>query len=597
MRRLQVIFILFVLCFMVPVPAAAQDPTPAPLNLATNTPRPATPAAVDQYALRLWSSADLVRLLDDQLRQLEINEGDAATFTAQLALYELEERFPATFDDADTQERLLPLLLNAPPGAVDARPIVRPYVARLMTRNRDVFLPSLTATYNVGAFEVIAQPVAATPLSDNDVILRINDTNSGYQDVVFGRFTETDVTVLPASPDYPAAPFNDATAVELLRVDDINGNGSEEFAVAITREGRLNREVYVYGVRGDEAFELTIPPEQMLATGAPQWEDGQFIVTERRLQADSFWRCAEQRRVLWAWGNNTFFPQPQSVFTAGDALACQLDAQGNVFTLAPAESITRLEPLIAGEEPDDTVTRVNMVLAMLHLLNGQPNEAVQYATVVIENTPDGSARAAQAQELLAAVGQQDISPLTVCSALTLSEPYAVCDVEAVTARVLADPFNTTEPIDAQLDARRIPHGQVITLQQVGRRSRPAAFLLLGEGLWIAFNEADGSYTAEVIDPPEGVETEIIAPASTIDRDNMLFLLFESDDRTAVITALDSLEANPALATLPPDLQFLRAMANDFAGNRQIARQQYYDLWQSDVGGVWGQFAARHLERR
>ncbi|MEM6529672.1 MAG: hypothetical protein AAF653_15340, partial [Chloroflexota bacterium] len=113
----------------------------------------------------------------------------------------------------------------------------------------------------------------------------------------------------------------------------------------------------------------------------------------------------------------------------------------------------------------------------------------------------------------------------------------------------------------------------------------------------AFNEADGSYTAEVIDPPEGVETEIIAPASTIDRDNMLFLLFESDDRTAVITALDSLEANPALATLPPDLQFLRAMANDFAGNRQIARQQYYDLWQSDVGGVWGQFAARHLERR
>ncbi|MEL6270804.1 MAG: hypothetical protein AAFV33_04365 [Chloroflexota bacterium] len=597
MRGLRTVIILLVLCLPVAAPATAQDPTPDPLNLATNTPRPSTPAAVDQYALRLWTSVDLTQLLEDQLARLNQEDSDPTIFTAQLALYELEERFPATFEDADLQERLLPLALNAPPGTVDARPIVRPYVERLMTRNRDVFNPALAATYNVGAFRVIVQPVGATPLSSTDVILRINDDNSGYQDVVFARFSNDDVSVLPAFPDYPAAPFGDATAVELLRVDDINGNGSEEFAVAVTREGTLNRDLYVYGVRGDEAFELTIPPEQMIVAGEPQWEDGQFSVLERRLQANSFWGCSERRRVLWSWGNNTFFPQPQSVFAAGSGLACTLDAQGNVFTLAPTDAIAQLEPLIADVQPVSTVTRVNMVLATLYLLNGQPNEAAQYASTVIEDAPEGSPRARQAQTLLEAIGQRDVSPLTVCSTLTLSAPNPVCDIEAVTARVLADPFNTTESIEAQLEERRIPYGEVTMLQQIGRRSRPAAYLLLGEGLWIAFNQADDVYTAEIIDPPEGVETEITTPASTIDRDNMVFLLFESDERTAVVTALDTLEANPAVGLLPPDLQFLRAMANDFAGNRQIARQQYYDLWQSDVNGVWGQFAARHLERR
>lgn len=615
MQRLRWLVLLGALLLMAAA-VAAQEQTPIPIAtntpraplgvLATNTPppptaTPRTPGGFDSYALRLWTPADIVLLAEDMLRQLNENPTPDTELIVRLALYELETRFPAVLAREGVQERLLSPALSAPRGTVDMRPIVRPYIARLVSENRDLFDEERAVTYSVGEFTVGVQPINATPLSDTDVLLTITSQEPDgspprYQDVVVGRFSVDGLAILPAAPDYPAAPFNANAieAVELLRVGDLNNDGADEFAAAVTRTDIPDRAMVIYAVRGDTAFGLAAPGTTIRFSGAPQWGDAAFTVTQLQAQPESFWGCAAQQPVTWTWGANVFFPDEGASSVRASDLACQLDALGNVFALPPGDAIAEIEALFAAADAvnADLQARADLILAMLYLLNAQPEPAAILAGQVAASAD--APRAEQARAVLRGIGSSNVTPLEICGAIELLPPDVVCDVAAVTARLLAEPFSADTDILVQLAGRGIPAERLETLQTIGRRDRLGAYVPLGEGgIWIAFNETDNGYTAEIIEtPPRFVTPEATPPSPATLTRNLAALLFRENDRTGVVTAIDSLDV-----ALAPDVRFIRAFANDLAGNRDIARRQYYDLWAADPDGVWGQFAARHLERR
>lgn len=587
-----------------PIPIVTNTPrgVPALPELATNTPRPPTatprtPADFNVFALRLWSSADGVQLAEDQLRLLNETGSRDAALTARLAVYELSVRYPDALRNEANQERLLPLMLSAPRGTVDMRPVVRRYVERIVSENPDTVNPERPASYTVGAFRVDVTPLNASPLTETEVMLAVRTPPDAppderlYDDVVLARYTEANaLAIYPATPDYPAAPFNSVQAVALAQMGDLNGDGADEIAVAVQYRDQLNDDLYVYGVRGDRAVELTVPDERMRFGGTPTWDAGAIQLNEQIPQAGSFWGCAQQQAVTWAWGNNVFVPQ-LGAMSDGEGLACDLDAMGNLFAQAPTDALTSIE---FAYEPDaatpDFAARVELVAAVLHLLNAQPESAVVRASAVIQAEANNT-RTAQAEALLAAVGENR-PPLAVCA----DYDGDLCQLDAVVGRLLSEPFSEDSDVEAQLEARGLPVQQVITLEEVGRRSRPAAQLALGDGsVWVVLSPSGDGRVATVTEPPPGFAPPPPAPMQTTVTANLLPLLLTSDDRTPVVTALDTLEAD--VGALPPELGFLRAFANDLSGNRQVARRQYFDLWQSDPDGVWGQFAARHLERR
>jgi len=598
--------------------AAAQQPTPSPVTLvpqatspvgvlATNTPRPPTatpntPDLIDMYALRLWTPDDLVGLLEAQLADLVETGSPDAALAARLALYELVQRYPSALDRESAQARLLPLLLRAPRGSVDMRPVVYPYLERLITDNRTLFDPEIAASYTVGHFTVSVQPVNATPQGNSDVILIVtNGETSGtpfYESVIFGRFSPESFAVIPARPDYPAAPIGDITGVRLMRVGDLNADRAEEIAVAVTRAGALNQTLQLYAVRTDAAYALTT--ENVNFTGLPVWAAPNFTVNELHYREASFWGCAEQQSVTWMWGNNVYYPQRDNGAAVPVAsLACRLDEIGNLFDRPPGQALAQLTPLIDGADPaaePDTLARAHLLAAMLHALDGQPALAATRATRAFDFVPKDSPRWTQAQTLLRSL---NANPLVACSQVSVTTPDPLCDVDAVVTRLLAAPFALNDDLAEQLRARQLPVERVIMLEALGRRARPAAHLPLGDGIWLAFNVTENTYTVEFIPPPPGFAPPPPPPPPRVAalNETIIARLFGAGDRTAVVTAIDSLEANPTYTSLALDLRFVRALANDLAGNRQVARQQYYDLWANDPDSVWGRLAARHLERR
>lgn len=603
-----------------PVPLATNTPnvlaptlTPPPVSLATNTPPPGgmlaplppVPGPLDFYALRLWTVADLTALLEQQLALL-IDADDATraehTLAVELVAYELERRFPAAYTREAVQVRLLPLLRQVPPGTMDMGRILRPAVARALSDQVDVLRASPGGVIRLGdGLSVNVTAVSATPATDREYVLAItlNDPEGSllYRDVIFAWEQNDAIEVVPGP--YVGGPYDAIQDVRLLRVGDLNNDGAAEFAVQIRQADRLNDVIQVFGFRGDTVFELTAPGAVILATGPQQWpaNSSRFTVTERRATND-FWNCYEVRDVTWEWGANRFVIADSTPFTPEDSLACTLLASGNPYFVSLPAAIANIESALADAPVGADLTRAQLVLATLYVLDNRRQAGLDLATVALNDLPPDDPRALQAQTLIDGLLANE-PPLVVCDLENRIGPDVICDVDALLARIFLDaPLLTNGDIRDQLEARGLTVLATTTVNRVGQRQRQAAQLDLQGGLWVAFsvNPADDSvYLFERIDAPEGFVTPTPPPAFVDLRPQLREVLLLRENATAAISAINTIEAS--YGTLPAEFRFVRALSHDLAGNREQARAQYYTLWTDDPGGLWGMLAARHLERR
>lgn len=548
-------------------------------------------------------------LLENQLNTLITNPSDDIALTVQMLTYELTYRFPQAFNDAGVQSRLIPLMLQAPRGTVNMQAIVHPYISRVMSQNAAAFDPTRIGMYTVGAFSVNLQPIRTTPQNTTrDVVMSITAPANAvgdavrYQAFVVAREQNGQYQILDGVPSYPSAPLNDADSITLQRVGDLNLDGVEEFAVSVNYRNGLNNDLFIYAVRGDEAFVLNRLDEPMRFSSIASWPTGgnSFTVTEQRRADDSYWGCVEQQGITWTWGANVFRPSADALgFTRGVSLGCQLDALGDVFALPPFEAISRIEnarntyPATDADMP----LRALLVEAALHHLNGQPDLAISKASLVIQQAGAGSSRIAQAETLLAAIGRPDLSPLQVCGVMDSTAPDSVCDVSSVVMRTLTErPLLAGQDVSVQLTQRGLPVAQFFTHVELGRADRPAVGLNLGDGVWLAFAANPNDPTTLL---PEPIESRMtlnngdlsIVPARTLTEPvlNRLYASDFSGVRASLETAQDG--------GLTPEASFVLALAYDLSGDRNAARTTYYRLWDTAPDTVWGRLAARHLERR
>lgn len=615
MRRFNLILIVLLCAGL--VRTQAQDfptntpdaPTPMPLLLATNTPA-ATPTAtgptapIDFYALRLWTGASALEVAITQINEVQAAQ-PASSQTANLALYELERRFPAVLTRPDAQTRLLGALGATPPDAVDFRPVVRPYLERVLSgtdlssRAQD----GLDITITRANLDAIAPPEA---------VVTVTYPTAGGSPFQWHAIAQIDVdgTVSIPAVDFPAAPTASIESVDIERVGDANGDGTDEVAISVSRQAAVNRELLVFDLLSGQVVELTQPGGSIRYNRIVSWSGGVLEITEAQI-GDPFWGCIEQRDARWEWGANVFTRTETGDFEPGDTLACDLDSKAALFGQDPGEAIATLEALIsnsiltASETERETLQRAQMTLAMLYVLDGQLSRAQLLATSLADAAAPESWLAAQTSTFLPLVtGDLAASPLAICGALENEAPAGdegACDLDAALANQFASAtFSRDVPVAEQLDALNIPVFQTVTLSEVGRFSRDVVQFDLGNRPWYGFApDPDNPDTLLVAkeDTPDGFEPGV-APADTIPlTQELINTLTVENDPAAVVAAVNSAQATRPDAMLSDGARFLLALSYDLQGERELAREAYFNLWQTRSDSPWGQFAARHLERR
>ena len=130
---------------------ATVPPTIAPLMLATNTPQAdmmnaAPDAAADRYALRRWDDNNVTIAWIDLVRHISAEDQDRI-MALRLFQQEVVRRFPDTPRSTSNREALLQAMLTAPPGTVDIRPVIRPYIEAALNTLKPSFDTSASVIY------------------------------------------------------------------------------------------------------------------------------------------------------------------------------------------------------------------------------------------------------------------------------------------------------------------------------------------------------------------------------------------------------------------------------------------------------------------
>ncbi len=379
--------------------------------------------------------------------------------------------------------------------------------------------------------------------------------------------------------------------------------------------GDLNITLRLFGVRGEQVVDLTRPNESVRYGAIVDFPQGgeQFLVNEYR-PGDSFWGCIEERTIQWTWGANTFTPQPLiDTYFPQDTLACRLPSREALFGGPTAEGVAALETVVDGAEllnnPADepTLARVNMTLAVLYLFDGRRAEGQTLAASLADMPDTGSWVDAQSRAFLRIFDQGGSNlPLEVCAELDrIADGDGACALGAATEATLnALPLDSTISLEEQLDILGFTVHDNLTVREAGRRDRQVVRFSLSDALWFEFTPAPNLDDPLVFDrytialtntppqftPPDPTPTVTDLPQSALDA------LFLSDEPLAAVNIIDTAQGSSGLP-LTDAARYVRALALDLAANRQPAREAYYALWTDAPNTVWGQLAARHLERR
>ncbi|MCU0511666.1 MAG: hypothetical protein MUE40_03755 [Anaerolineae bacterium] len=598
----------------VPLTAAPAQPT---VTLALNTPAPAelpvmvsTPdAPIENYPLRLWLEQDLIALLFQQIAALDEGGADARR-ALQLTAYELTARFPGAPTRPEQREDLIRAALRAPRGAADVRWLVQPYI--LDALNRQPGQPSL----EVGGFRVDVTAARFNPDAVPDALLHIlyPATAAEAEDVLYEEYLLAEgrpdgtLALLPAAYDSPVAPFGTIRSVSLQRLEDMNRDTLDE-VVLVVDDGQANERWWLLGARGGAAIDLVLPGEEirvgsLVAWAPPATADIPVLQTFRfRVEsAAPGWPCISQLPVDWAYQANFYRPviDPAAQYTFQETLGCRLLAAEPLFARSPEAAVTALEAAIV----DFTVDapggdRALLTLAMFYVLQGRLDEARAIAAAVAPAGETDSWTARQSAALTEALGIASNTALDVCEALALASVAPVCDVDAVLGRFLGlATLSTSDDLVPQLEALGLPVVEAVTVTEIGRATRTViSFNLENTGWWGFAAQRDGTYLVEKADPPTGFAAAVL-PAGLLEVPATAYdALLVNDDPEAALTILETLAQNNPDVPLSPAARFLQALSYDLAASRDRARQAYYALWTDFPRSLWGQLAARHLERR
>jgi hypothetical protein len=584
-------------------PGSAQE-KPLPPAFATNTAVPpplliSTPAAaINRYALRNWNAADLQSVLATALRQLQPGNREMQKRIG-LIQYELQRRFPGAPRDPTSREALLNLTLAAPPGSVDMRAIMRPYIETVVNQQ-----PRLE-DFALEGFQVNLQAANLDRRDPPDALLHLQyqrgDGTVLYDDYLPLLASDSGPWRVLSASSLPAAPGPQTQAIHLLGLADYNEDGIDEIALSLD-DGQLNQEIRVFGWRSGELVSLIQPGSSIRYAELIAWEPGDALEVRLRRVEDETWQCLGTRDISWQWNANLFRPMPDSQgWFFDNSVNCLLYGAEPIFAQPIDEALASIGDILA-LAPDPAsfaVQRARMIQVMLQVFDGDVGSALALALELQSSAEAGSWLEQQASILVAGLMQSEIRPLEICAALLAAHKDGACHIDDALSRMLNEsPLRRDMPIAEQLAELGIVVRDQFTVSQVGLADREVVgFDLAGEHWW-AFGPLDRDfYHAEAVSTPAQFQRVnaplplIVAPESAYDA-----LLIE-DNPATVLTALDNLlRANPQ-AAVSPEVRYLQALGLDLLADRTRARQAYYDLWQQEPLSIWGQLAADHLEAR
>lgn len=586
------------------LPGAAQDAQPP--VFATNTPRPTqqvitTPSApINRFVLRTWREADLVETLYSRVRQLAPNTTELQR-AVRLTQYELERRFPGAPRDFAARERLVQAMLNAPPGSVDLRPALRPYVEALLNQR-----PGSLTSFGHGSLQIDVIPANLDGSAPQDAVLHVyqpgpNDAllYSEYLPVV-AQNNQT-YRVL-ASADLPAAPYGKLRNLELLGVGDFNGDGVDELAISLD-DGQINRELRVFGWRGGALVNLAQPGTSIRYGQIDTWMAGGRPLEVRVFREESAaWGCLGEQNVTWRWSANFFRPAPDaSGFYFQNTANCLLYGAEPLFAMPVSEALLTIHDILpfAPSDDDYAAQRAKMMRAMLQAFSGDTGSALATALELESSAEPGSWLHTQATAFVRALTTPGTTMLQVCAALVEAGPYGACDVDDALSRIFAErPILRSRDIREQLDELGIRVQSQTTLSSVGRADRQAVRFTLGGEHWWAFAPLNPEYyTAERIAPLFDTGP-VLPPLPVITApQNVYDALLVDNNPAAVLTLIQDLRRSNPQAALSSEVRYLQALSLDLLNDRTGARQAHYDLWLQSPQSIWGQLAAEHLEQR
>lgn len=592
---------------------ASHRPTLAQVTFATNTPVPPDPLAVrptadfDRYALRLWRERDLVEVLIRQAERLNAGEAEQA-LAIQLTQYELEQRFPGAPTQADQRERLLAELLRAPIGSADLRSAARPtLIDRLNAESAVQALPAEAAALDLrlGEFAVALRPFNLDGNAPMDVMIQARyPAEAGevrYEDTFLLLRSADGRLSLPANSDLlPASPFGQRS-VALGRAGDLNQDSRDELAVLVSTKADINQEMILVGWRGDGLLSLIVPGERLVFGRLVDWPLGgtSIRVAHYRVESDS-WGCLSGLEITWDWSLNFFRPTPGEAYLPLDSVGCALHALEPIFARPPLEAIDAINALLLQAEAGAPGTeRARLVLAMLHLLAGQPDQAQAQIDVVRPLIGLDAWVTGQAEAFLNVSGRADTRPIDVCAGLMAERADAACEVDQVLLRLFSEtPLRRDLPLLEQFELLGLVVDDVQTQTEVGRLDRDIVhFNLTGASWWMFTPGMDGFYQPTPTESPlpiipaTPVLVELDAPPSAY-----AALFSDGDPQAALTTLSNAISAAPDVP-LSPAARYLQALCYDVLGDRQSSRVIYFDLWVSHPDTLWGPLAGAHLELR
>jgi len=591
-----------------PETIAAQDnpfvtntpPAPDPLV--------ATPdAGFDHYALRLWTETDLVEVLISQISRLRRGE-DSQRAAINLTWYELGQRFPGAPHHADQRERLWLALLNAPRGSVDLRPLARPLLVEELNATLGAINPGTENTLTLRGVMMQTWPVDWDGSEPIDALLQLRypadattDAELLYADFlpVIGS-PDIGYTLLPIPFDLPAAPYDDITAMQLLRLEDLNGDTLTELALGVDT-GDSNKELLIVGWRNGQISNLVAPGQTLLYAETPIWAaDGSLTVTTYRVESAA-WNCLSSRQERWEWSANYYRPEiaVPVEYRQFDTLGCDLLAAEPIFEQPLAEATIWLNDRLDGVSPDEPgYDRAQMALAMLYYLAGQTDAAQAQINALSTLAEDNPWLSGQISAFTESTANGVFDPLRVCAALLIQDDSGACNLDQVLTRIFTDnPIRRDADVVEQLRALGLPVLETTTISEVGHADRLVVHLDLTGAEWWAFAPLDReTYTVEPTDPPPGfggasLPAQIELPASIY-----AILLAQQNPALALNTLDNVASANPG-APLSAEARYFQAFCSDMLADRIGARAAYYQLWVDFPGDTWGQLAGAHLERR
>ncbi len=594
--------------FATNTPSSLVKPTSVPLLLATNTPQPemmnaAPDASADRYALRRWDDNNLTLTWIDQVRHITADDTDRI-MALRLFQQEVIRRFPGAPHTAANREALLQVMLAAPLGAVDMRPVLRPYIEAALNNLKPTFDTTASLTYE--NFSITIAPANLDGRAGKGAVIYASyipdNGNPAFRDVALALIDQQGIYRVPQSQSpYPVI---GAQLLGSALVDNLNGDGINELSLTVSVPDEVNSRFYIYGWRNGGVVNLVEPGKQVFYQGTPQsLPDGSgFTVDEYRLE-DPIWNCFGSRIVTWRWQNN-FFRPPTTMpdFAPRNTVACRLSAVEPLYALPPSDAIRTIGNLTAQAGPDDVEAagRAAVMVAMLNVLDNKPDVALEQIAQLSTGSQPGTWLDEQVQAFKKAAAQPNTTPLVICAALQAASEHGACDVNAVLTRLFKEqPFNREQSIEEQAAALGLRVIQQIIVHKVGKVDRPAYLFDLAGNQWWAFAPlGKQQYTAEAIPTPAGYELPPAALPTVLTPPQTAYdALLERDNPAEVLNILDTLQRNRPGTPLDSAARFLRALSYDLLADRRQAQPSYYSLWYDDATSVWGQLAAAHLERR